>query len=318
MFKYLLNRKSKKCQNGPESSNQQETSQPAPVLDDASEEFLHQVLSDKGLSSTSPEISPDLDLADIDQANETLPQDTEKGKGKETHLKKEEKPGWFQLLRNNKENKKKFGLRPTQDTVTPKEAAQEEDELTKVLEDLDLSAKNNRAFFLSSKSSELVQKFTIVLKDLIHGVPTAHNDLVKLLNDSSGTLESMYKNLPDFIKKLVTQLPTKFKGHLAPELLAAAAEVPGLAKGPGINIKDLVAKPGAIYSLLRAIMNALKLRWPAFIGTNVLLSLALFVLLFVLWYCHKRGREERLEQEARTNGESRIEELDDDLMIEKH
>lgn len=128
----------------------------------------------------------------------------------------------------------------------------------------------------------------------------------------------MYKNLPDFIKKLVTQLPTKFKGHLAPELLAAAAEVPGLAKGPGITIKDLVAKPGAIYSLLRAIMNALKLRWPAFIGTNVLLSLALFVLLFVLWYCHKRGKEVRLEQEAKKNCEGRIEELEDDLMIEQH
>jgi hypothetical protein len=41
-------------------------------------------------------------------------------------------------------------------------------------------------------------------------------------------------------------------------------------------LKDLVTKPGAVVSLLKAIMNALKLRWPAFMGTNVLLSLALF------------------------------------------
>ena len=42
------------------------------------------------------------------------------------------------------------------------------------------------------------------------------------------------------------------------------------------SLKDLVTKPGAVVSLLKAIMNALKLRWPAFMGTNVLLSLALF------------------------------------------
>lgn len=42
------------------------------------------------------------------------------------------------------------------------------------------------------------------------------------------------------------------------------------------SLKDLVTKPGAVVSLLKAIMNALKLRWPAFMGTNVLLSLGLF------------------------------------------
>lgn len=39
------------------------------------------------------------------------------------------------------------------------------------------------------------------------------------------------------------------------------------------------------------------------------------VLLFVLWYCHKRGREVRLEKEASENeidGGDRIEELPDD------
>jgi len=50
--------------------------------------------------------------------------------------------------------------------------------------------------------------------------------------------------------------------------------------------------------MLRSILNFLKLRFPlAITGTNVLMSLAVFLLLFVFWYCHKRGREVRLETE---------------------
>lgn len=90
-------------------------------------------------------------------------------------------------------------------------------------------------------------------------------------------------------------MPNKLTSTLAPELLAVAAEAQALhggeaaaaAAGGGIggaaksflkisSLKDLVTKPGAVVSLLKAIMNALKLRWPAFMGTNVLLSLGLF------------------------------------------
>jgi hypothetical protein len=82
---------------------------------------------------------------------------------------------------------------------------------------------------------------------------------------------------------------------LAPELLAVAAEAQALSGGTASaagtgggfagaaksflkpnSLKDLVTKPGAVVSMLKAIMNALKLRWPAFMGTNVLLSLGLF------------------------------------------
>lgn len=75
-------------------------------------------------------------------------------------------------------------------------------------------------------------------------------------------------------------------------MLAAAAEKQGLkskymSQGAGIaekmgmkvkvpSLKDLVTKPGAIAGMLRAIMNFLKLRFPAFLGMNVLWSLALF------------------------------------------
>ena len=42
------------------------------------------------------------------------------------------------------------------------------------------------------------------------------------------------------------------------------------------NLQELITKPGAIVTMLKAIMNALKLRWPAFIGTNVIWSVAIF------------------------------------------
>ena len=83
---------------------------------------------------------------------------------------------------------------------------------------------------------------------------------------------------------------------IGPEVLAAAAEKHGInskyanmaAKGAskaGLKVrvpslKDLVTKPGAVAGMLKAIMNFLKLRFPAFLGMNVLYSLALFGTLF--------------------------------------
>ncbi len=179
--------------------------------------------------------------------------------------------------------------------MTPDEATQEQDDINRVLEDLNLSAVNNRAFSLSKESQQLVQQFTVILKDLVNGVPTAYDDLTHLLDNSQGQLAKSYDHLPSFLKKLITQLPDKLTKNLAPELLAVAAEAQGLsasatASGTGAtsfgaaaksflkptSLKDLVTKPGAVVSMLKAIMNALKLRWPAFMGTNVLLSLGLF------------------------------------------
>jgi hypothetical protein len=162
---------------------------------------------------------------------------------------------------------------------------------------LNLAAVNNRAFSLSKESQQLVQQFTVILKDLINGVPTAYDDLTHLLDDKQGTLSKSYDSLPSFLKKLIAQLPDKMKNNLAPELLAVASEAAALGGKEGAaagaagatsfsgaakaflkptSLKDLVTKPGAIVSMLKAIMNALKLRWPAFMGTNVLLSLGLF------------------------------------------
>jgi len=200
----------------------------------------------------------------------------------------------------------KDGLEPKKD-VPKTEAEDEKDDISRILEDLNLSASNNRAFSLSAESQNLVKQFTVVLKDIVNGVPTAYDDLVTLLNDSQGTLARSYEHMPSYLKKLITTLPNKLTSTLAPELLAVATEaqmhlnggVPvegaaradssgglkGAAKGliGSVGLKELVTKPGAVVKLLKAIMNALKLRWPAFMGTNVLLSLALFGKSFLLF-----------------------------------
>lgn len=141
-------------------------------------------------------------------------------------------------------------------------------------------------------------RFNLVLKDLINGVPTAYGDLESLLTNSEGQIQRMYTRLPPWLQKLVEQLPSKVSKGVGPEALAAAAEKHGVkpryanmaAKGAekaGMKIrvpslKDLVTKPGAIAGLLKAIMNFLKLRFPAFLGMNVLYSLALFGMVLVV------------------------------------
>ncbi|ORY02935.1 hypothetical protein BCR34DRAFT_492762 [Clohesyomyces aquaticus] len=206
-------------------------------------------------------------------------------------------------------------------TTEEKEADKEREDLTAILDQLNLGAVNNRVFSFSKESQELMDKFKLVLKDIVNGAPTAYNDLELLLTDSEAQLKKMYGSLPPFLQNLVKSLPAKMTAALGPELLAAQAEKPGFdmknassadwknmakhqakkhvkkkAKVP--TLKSLVSAQGAVATMLKSILNFLKLRFPALItGTNVLMSLAVFLLLFVFWYCHKRGRETRLEKE---------------------
>jgi len=186
----------------------------------------------------------------------------------------------------------------------------EDKELTEVLDRLNLSAVNNRVFSFSKESEELLNKFTQVLKDIVNGAPTAYKDLEKLFTDYDNQLKKMYSSLPPFLQNLVKSLPAKLTATLGPELMAASAAKPGFdakatgskskkSKVPSIpTLKSLVTAQGAVATALRSIVSFLKLRFPALaVGTNVVLSLAVFVLLFVFWYCHKRGRETRLEKE---------------------
>ncbi|RAL07118.1 uncharacterized protein BO97DRAFT_357212 [Aspergillus homomorphus CBS 101889] len=208
------------------------------------------------------------------------------------------------------------------------EAEQEKEDMTEILERLNLAAENNRVFSMSNDTRELLRKFTLIFKDLVNGVPTAYHDLEMLLTNGNKQLQSTYSNLPGFIQKLIEKLPEKWTETLAPEVLAAAtakASQSGLnvenvgkaaaaANKMGIKLptlKELVGKPAALVGMLRSIVAFLRARFPAVLGLNVLWSLALTILLFVLWYCHKRGREVRLENE-RLVTEEEIGKLNDD------
>ena len=138
----------------------------------------------------------------------------------------------------------------------------------------------------------------------MNGVPTAYGDLESLLTNSEDQIQRTYTHLPPWLQKLVEQLPSKMTKSIGPEMLAAAAEKHGMnpkyanlaAKGAskaGLKVrvpslKDLVTKPGAVAGMLKAIMNSLKLRFPAFLGMNVLYSLALFGTLFQYLICSSR------------------------------
>jgi len=142
-------------------------------------------------------------------------------------------------------------------------------------------------------------------------------------------LRGMWDNLPPFLQKFVATLPTKFSASsIAPALMATAASKPGESSGGKKSkrgavpaLKSLVGGD-AVIGLLKGILNFLKLRFPMLVsGTNILLSLAVFLLLFVFWYCHKRGKETRLEKErlAAQDESSDLEsvsDMSDSLMVD--
>ncbi|KAL2266935.1 hypothetical protein VTJ83DRAFT_4212 [Remersonia thermophila] len=174
------------------------------------------------------------------------------------------------------------------------------------------------ALTASTELQSLLNQFVVVLRDIMRGAPTAANDLVALLDGRNDVLKRGFDKLPKPLQKMVTQLPDKLTSTLGPEILAAAAgaaEAQGLQRGAdkkaGVKdakglakflaprgLGDLMLTPAIVKSMLKAIVNALKLRWPAFVGTSLLWSLAIVLLLFVLWYCRKRGKEEREREEA--------------------
>ncbi|BCS22149.1 uncharacterized protein APUU_30374S [Aspergillus puulaauensis] len=219
-------------------------------------------------------------------------------------------------------------LATTETPSSDKETKQENEDMTEILDKLNLAADNNRVFSISDETQELLRKFKLIFKDLINGVPTAYHDLEMLLTNGNRQLQDTYSGLPSFLQKLIEKLPERWTESLAPEMIAAATE---RASKSGVNVdnfgkaaaaankmglqvpslKELVGKPAAIVGMLRSIMAFLRARFPAVLGMNVLWSLALFILLFVLWYCHKRGREVRLENE-RLVTEEEIEKMNQD------
>jgi hypothetical protein len=177
--------------------------------------------------------------------------------------------------------------------VDDKEINREEEDMAIVLERLNLAAVNNRVFSISDETQDLLRQFNQIFKDLVKGVPTAYDDLESLLKNGDQQLQKTFNALPGFLQKLIEQLPDKVTKGLAPTMMAAAAEragksgvnmetagkAAGAAKKMGFktpSLKDLIGKPGAIAGLLRSIITFLRARFPAFMGMNVLWSLALF------------------------------------------
>ncbi|KAI9791298.1 MAG: hypothetical protein M1816_004079 [Peltula sp. TS41687] len=319
----------------------------SPLLSPNDEAFLERIVSQDDGHPTPPS-PPPLHMPGEPQLQEdgypfskqadrrvpTLPEDRDlddegpKGKHKkhEEHEKPTEKPTEKAKSRWSLQRFTPKKKSPGDGTVTPRETAKENDELAAVLDRLNLSSGHGRGLSLSKESREMVQQFNQILKDIVNGAPTAYDDLIHLFDSSQDHLEKSYGRLPGYLQKVVKTLPRKMSKSIAPELVATAAAAEGAslehadlmgaaAKRSGVRmpgLKDLIMKPGAIATLLKSVMNTLKLRFPAFLGTSALWSLGVFVLLLALWYCHKRGREVRLAKEGEIKDQDRFEELDDD------
>lgn len=195
-----------------------------------------------------------------------------------------EKPGrLYSLLHRDKKTT------ATANDSAVAEVDREAADLAKVLEDLDLSSANNRAFSFSKNSQNVVQDFSFILKDLINGVPTAYDDLRTLLDDKDNSLNRTYKQLPPFVQKLIAGVPKKVEAQamgMVNETQKAMGAKPS-ESGAGImniaqsflgvaTLKQLVTNPAGVKGALMTIMNALKLRFPAFLGSSVLMSLGVF------------------------------------------
>ncbi|KAI7605275.1 hypothetical protein KC346_g11099, partial [Hortaea werneckii] len=189
-------------------------------------------------------------------------------------------------------------------------------------------------FSFSAETQKIYARFSDILRDTMNGGPTAYEDMEKLMREAGPTLEKQFYSMPPFVQTLVKSLPAKLGTTLGPELMAAASEKPGAdmqarmkaasqkrdegsadpaTSAPGSTgeggtektkrrvpgLKRLVGEQGAVASILRNVVNFLQTRFPFLASTtNVVMSLAVFILMFVFWYCHKRGRETRLAREA--------------------
>jgi hypothetical protein len=177
--------------------------------------------------------------------------------------------------------------------VEDPQAKKEEEDMTIVLERLNLAAVNNRVFSISDETQVLLRQFNQIFKDLVNGVPTAYDDLESLLKNGDRQLQKTFNHLPSFLQQLIERLPETMTKGLAPEIMAAAAEraeksginaenvgkAAAAAKKMGLKtpgLKDLIGTPGAIAGMMRSVMTYLRARFPAFMGMNVLWSLALF------------------------------------------
>ena len=230
---------------------------------------------------------------------------------------------------------------PVQGLPTKEDAQKEKKDLAQVLQrlKLDSNSMQTRALSLSEDSRKMLNQFIQILKDIVSGAPHAYDDLDDFIKNREKQIEQLFDSLPPFLQNLVKALPTKAWQYLGPQVAAGVAAATSSDKTKAQadarkhqrsksyvpNLKSLLSNRGAVAAMLRSILEFLEARFPAALaGTNVLLSVAVFLLLFVFWYCYKRGKEERLavEGEEAQRGRSRdrksgemAEQRDDDSAI---
>ncbi|KAL9599563.1 MAG: hypothetical protein Q9179_003505, partial [Wetmoreana sp. 5 TL-2023] len=275
--------------------------QDLPVAGEAENNDMQLVLA-QGVPLPS---APETPTEEVATAIESEAQTESKNKGKHKGGSSKKPFRWSFMKRDSRDSKRKAQTATATDlqdvaealkaadaepneehVVSDPEAKKEEEEMTAIMDDLNLAAVNNRVFSLSKESKDLLHKcvipfppdrcgldglanrigltgndrFTLVLKDLMNGVPTAYDDLESLLTNSEGQLEKGYTKLPSFLQDLVKKLPSKMTQSIGPEVLAAAAEKHGMphskyvgkgahaAEKMGVkllvpSLKDLVTKP---------------------------------------------------------------------------
>lgn len=175
--------------------------------------------------------------------------------------------------------------------------------LASVMEKLNLTSINGILVAKSPDIKSSVNKFTQILKDINNGVPTAYNDLIDLFDTSSDSFSRTFDSLPKTIQKFIMRtLPAK----MTPEVLRTlAATSPALAaelqSGSALGLKELVTKPGLVASLLKSVVTFLRTRFPLLMGGGMAVSFGITIVMLILWYCYKRGKEVRLEEEEAKN-----------------
>ncbi|KAL7274743.1 hypothetical protein RUND412_002351 [Rhizina undulata] len=331
MLEYFGYKKLKGMYSNGEASSSATSKSPQPVLSKPDEEFLENVLEDNDVKRASVILEGELAEEDEEEEEETS-QATGKSKEKKDRWKTLEwreglKTRWVGLRRTvsfvtekkkkDKGKGKEVVRDDEEDEITEEQLSPEDAELRAALERLNLAADNGQALSISPGTKILLQTFTQILKDIVRGVPTAYGDLVKFLESSYTQLEQIFVSLPSFLQQIIRTIPEKMHKSVTPELLrtaaaagpTAAAEAERLASTGALpTLQELMSAPAVVLALLKSIVRMLTTRFPALLGgVNVALSLGLFVLLLIFWYCHKRGKEIRLAEEAeelnRANGE---------------
>jgi hypothetical protein len=264
-----------------------------PVLDRSDESFLQNLLAEDGPAPPlPPRVNvPELDWPSDDASSFQHSRSAEGAPAASTESQEESKEAakksnrFSQVFSRVGKKKPKHGDTLSPDDAKPADSEEEREkkDLSRVLDRLNLSAtgNNNKVTALTDDSAEVLRKFTQIFKDLANGVPTAYDDLVNLIKDRDGAITKGFEKLPSGLQKLVTQLPDKITASIAPEVLAAAAKSQGMEAAAAQNLLSpsnlfkLITEPGALVAMLRAIVTTLQQRWPAFIGVNVLWSVAL-------------------------------------------